>query len=83
MITEKEIAELRRAVNSAQSALDQAIGRRDALLVSLKEDYGVGSLEEGKAKLKEMKTSLAGQEEKLEAAVSAYRKKWKNAKPGD
>lgn len=72
----KHITKLKEQVESLQREADRSEGALEGVMSRLKDEFGCETIEDAEALLKEMKKKLRGTEERLDAEVEGFEKKW-------
>ena len=82
MATVQELERLKKSVERRKSEIDQAKGARDEGLRSLKKDFKVSSLKDGKALLKSIIEKEEKQEEEFNTALEEWKEVWEEELDG-
>lgn len=73
---EVDIRSLRRILEEKRRKLDQASGRREHILESLKREFNVDSLEGAQKLLNSMEGHIAEMKEKLKKSMRVFQRKY-------
>ena len=75
-MNEKELLNLKKKIDAAESSEQQLKGRKKELLVQLKDDFECETTKEAKTKKKELETELNKVKSKLETKLDEIKAKY-------
>ena len=75
-MTEKELLNLKKKIDAAESSEQQLKGRKKELLAQLQEDFNCSTNKEAKTKKKELETELDKVKSKLETKLDEIKAKY-------
>lgn len=73
-----KIQEFKDDLSRLQQSCDQAKGALDTRMKTLKDDFGFNDIESAKKQSKKLEKELSGLNEKFDAAISDFEKKYKD-----
>jgi predicted nucleic acid-binding Zn-ribbon protein len=76
-LTTQRYQELKREVDDAKSAADQARGELTGLMKRLESEFKCGNVKEAQTKLRQLQTKRDTLETRLGKAIADYEEKWK------
>jgi len=76
MVELKRFEELKRKIEKIRKERDKAEGALDQVMVDLKEEFGCKTIKEAEARMAELKQDAEDSQEKYEAALEDFEKKW-------
>lgn len=76
MTTIAQLEKIKAKAEELKREADRAQGRLDEIKKRMKEEFGVSSLSEAKAKLKEIITQEETLKEKFDTALAAFEAEW-------
>lgn len=75
-LTEQQLLDLKDDVEEAKVKVSELTGQNTALINQLKTDWGCKTIAEAEAKLKEMDTSIASIDKKIEKGILELEEKY-------